>query len=307
MSTNKRCIFCKSPSDSSKSEEHIIPESMGSRKKILPKGIVCDKCNNYFAIKVENPILSHKAFRNIRGYYQVPNKKGKMPSVIGFIDGTNIEISLNLNKDNTLNIQPENESDRDRFKELYEDKLTDSTFPALLFIVDINPPKRDMSRFLAKMALETLVYRFVDDEKWVEEIINESHYDLIRNYARYGKGVDEWPYHKRRIFPEETQMRHPDTGEWVQIGFGSDTMLTSRKETYFVFLYYGMEFAINLGGPSVKGYEEWLIKHNNISPLVERIGVERIEKIVNKQTEYFLEGVFDIRKGIYFDKENLGK
>ena len=167
MITNKKCIFCKNPSDSSKSEEHIIPESMGSKKKILPKGIVCDKCNNYFAIKVENPLLSHDAFRNIRGYYQVPNKKGKMPTVKGIIAGTDIEISFNLNKDSTLNIQPENEKDRQLFKELYKDKVSNSTFPSLLFPLNFNPPKKEMSRFLAKMALEALVYRFLNDERWI--------------------------------------------------------------------------------------------------------------------------------------------
>lgn len=279
---------------------------MGSKIKVLPAGIVCDTCNNYFAIKVENPILSHDAFRNIRGYYQVPNKKGKMPTVKGIIAGTDIAIALNLNKDNTLNIQPENEKDRQQFKELYEDRIVSSTFTPLLFPIDINPPKKAMSRFLAKMALEALAYRFVKEEKWLQYIADNNHFDPIRNFARYGIG-EEWPYYQRRIFPEETQMKHPETKKWVQVGFGHDIMLTSRKETYFHFFYYGMEFTINLGGRSVAGYKEWLQFHQNISPLIERLGIKRFEKINNQKVQYFLDGDFNTNNGIRFDRENLNK
>ena len=164
-----------------------------------------------------------------------------------------------------------------------------------------------MSRFLAKMALEALVYRFLNKDTWIKYIIDEVHFDAIRNYARYGVGCEDWPYFQRRIFPEEAQMKHPDTNEWVQAGFGHNLLFTSRKETYFVFLYYGMEFTINLGGASIKGYEEWLIKNNNISPLLERLDIKLVKKIINKKTEYFLNGDFDINKGVKFDNENLNK
>jgi hypothetical protein len=52
-----RCIFCKNDSSNSKSVEHIIPESLGNTTRTLPKGVVCDTCNNYFARKVEKPFL----------------------------------------------------------------------------------------------------------------------------------------------------------------------------------------------------------------------------------------------------------
>ena len=51
------CLFCKENSTNSISVEHIIPESLGNKEHILPKGIVCDKCNQYFAIKLEKPLL----------------------------------------------------------------------------------------------------------------------------------------------------------------------------------------------------------------------------------------------------------
>jgi hypothetical protein len=50
-----RCPFFKSDSTASRSIEHIIPESLGNMTQILPPGVVCDGCNNYFSRKVEGP------------------------------------------------------------------------------------------------------------------------------------------------------------------------------------------------------------------------------------------------------------
>jgi hypothetical protein len=301
MSITIKCIFCKKPSHTSKSVEHIIPESLGSKKKVLPKGIVCDSCNQYFALKVEKPILSHESFRNVRAYYQVPSKKGKMPSMVGTIAGTDIKVAFKLNKDKSINLQPENEKDREQFSKFYNNEIVD--FPPLLFPINVNPPKKEMARFLAKMALEALVYRHEGKQEWLDMIIESPHYDLIREFARSGRSFREWPFHQRRIFPEETQMIHPDTGKWVQVGFGHDIMLTSYPETYFIFLYYGIEYAFNIGGPSINGYELWLEQNNNISPLIEGHGLKLVLKEKKGEIMYFLEGEMSGSEAFDFDNE----
>lgn len=73
-----RCIFCKSSSNSFTATEHIIPQSLGNIDHTLPKGVVCDKCNNYFAIKIESKVLNSGYLRNVRSWMSVPSKKGKM-------------------------------------------------------------------------------------------------------------------------------------------------------------------------------------------------------------------------------------
>ena len=74
-----RCIFCKSSSSSSKSQEHIIPQSLGNVDHVLPPGIVYDGCNNYFSRKVEGPLLETEYFRQLRSRHWVPNKRGRVP------------------------------------------------------------------------------------------------------------------------------------------------------------------------------------------------------------------------------------
>lgn len=76
-----KCIFCKRPSETSSSVEHIIPESLGNKQYILPKGAVCDKCNNYLAREVEKPVLASPMFRFLRKSMTIPNKRGKLPSL----------------------------------------------------------------------------------------------------------------------------------------------------------------------------------------------------------------------------------
>ena len=73
----KRCIFCGNDSSNSKSVEHIVPESFGNKCIILKKGIVCDKCNNYFARKVEQPFLESEPIRILRQELQLENKRRK--------------------------------------------------------------------------------------------------------------------------------------------------------------------------------------------------------------------------------------
>lgn len=289
MNTIKRCLFCKKSTHNSKSIEHIIPESFGSKKKVLPKGIVCDSCNNYFSIKVEKPILSHASFRNIRAFNQVPNKKGKYPSLLGEVSGTDLKVSLKLDKNQNPLIQPEFEKDRPCYNSLFADKLENSTFRPLVFPVNIEPPSKEMSRLLAKMALEAMAYLNCKDSHWVDLLVDSSHYDLIRNYARCGMGVIEWPYFQRRIFPEETKMVHSETGKWVQVGFGHDILLTSLPETYFIFVYYGTEYTLNVGGPSTTGFEAWLKENNGQSPILKSMGVDLVQRNINGKIEFFLE------------------
>lgn len=74
-----RCIFCKKDSSSSPSREHILPEALGNARQVLPCGVVCDQCNNYFSRKVEGPVLDSQMFRTLRADRRIPNKRGLIP------------------------------------------------------------------------------------------------------------------------------------------------------------------------------------------------------------------------------------
>lgn len=290
-----RCIFCKCPTDSSNSVEHILPESFGNSRHILPVGTVCDSCNNYFSRKVEGPLLSHVSFRNLRALYQIPNKRGKLPKLHGYVAGTDIEVGFRLSRQGEPEITFEREGDIKKVEARYSLSSSGEVPEALIFPLGVDPPQHLMSRFLGKMALEVVAQRFRSDKRLIHQLVEEVHYDRIRNWARYAQGAKEWPYSQRRIFPEETLMIHPKTGEWVQAGFSFDLLLTNLPETYFAFCLYGMEYVINVGGPSIKGYEDWLVTRKNNSPLVERIGLRLRESMQDGQNVMRLEPVPDFQ------------
>ena len=98
-----RCIFCKQDSSKSKSDEHIIPESIGNKRRVLPVGVVCDQCNNYFASKVEEPILSHPSMRNLRAWNGVRSKRGNYPSLLGSVIDRDIPIEMFRNDEGEIN------------------------------------------------------------------------------------------------------------------------------------------------------------------------------------------------------------
>ena len=72
-----RCIFCGNNSSSSRSVGHIVPASLSNSILILPKGVICDKCNNYFAHKIESPFLNSEAVLQSRQELEIHNRDGK--------------------------------------------------------------------------------------------------------------------------------------------------------------------------------------------------------------------------------------
>lgn len=74
-----RCIFCKTESAGTRSIEHVIPESLGNTDHVLPVGLVCDGCNQYFGTKIEQPLLSSPIIRHLRRDMTIVNKRGRLP------------------------------------------------------------------------------------------------------------------------------------------------------------------------------------------------------------------------------------
>lgn len=70
-----KCIFCDNENNA-KSVEHIVPESFGNTFYALPKGSVCDDCNNNFS-KFEGKALTNTVFVVERARFGVVTKKGK--------------------------------------------------------------------------------------------------------------------------------------------------------------------------------------------------------------------------------------
>ena len=79
------------------------------------------------------------------------------------------------------------------------------------------------------------------------------------------------------IIPTDANRRVQLASESVQTVYEYDVFFTSPdnrtkdgsicSELYFVLCVFGCEFVINMGGPDTDGYEEWLRRNGNMSPL----------------------------------------
>jgi hypothetical protein len=79
-----RCLFCKKPTSDSEPIEHVLPESIGNKDHVLKRGLVCGKCNNYFASKVEKKFLELFEIESLRFNQLIPSKKGRIPIMRAF-------------------------------------------------------------------------------------------------------------------------------------------------------------------------------------------------------------------------------
>jgi len=252
-----RCLFCKVDTSTSKSVEHIIPESLGNTRHVLRKGIVCDGCNNYFSREVERPFLESQGIKTLRFHQALESKKGRVPPLLGVMwPGVPVSVTRHLDPYGTSVAVPTeawNRIARARGGTL----ILPMGFPLPIDAV--------ISRFLAKVALESMADRLSEHPEGLDYLCDERQLDLLRNHARRGT-TPVWPVHKRRIYDANGKTFGPG-GSAKQVVHESDFLVTPTSEWYFVLAIFGEELAINLGGPEVEGYVQWLKDNNNESTL----------------------------------------
>ena len=256
-----RCLFCKADSSQSRSVEHAIPEALGNRTFVLPVGVVCDGCNNYFAVKVEGPLLKTGSLQQLRARQGVPSKRGRIMPVLGRFEDIDADLAAyRLNAGQVLLATTELSA-----APMVSDALRNGL--GGLFVHE-EPPRLDQrlfSRLIAKIALELIAERICHVPGWEEFGIDHPQFDPIRGYARFGHGPP-WPVLSRRIYDEEATIL-PASGDPQQTIYETDVLLTSSGEGYAVICLFGVEHTINLVTPSVEGYRAWLTDNAGRSPL----------------------------------------
>lgn len=269
-----QCIFCHKDSSNSKSVEHIIPESLGNKHHFLPKGYVCDECNHYFAIKIENELLSQPYFVSLRFRNEISTKKGKLVRQKMFFPGA--LKSTDVVMQTTENGVIASFDDDELYEAIKAGKTSKMIAP---YIPEPEYPNKTMSRFLAKCAYEYFLY-IMDKDKYdlcIREMLGNKNDELknLREYARYGKGP-YWQYNQRRIYSEgalfynkEEKKSYETLHEMTLFvrDFSKKNNGIIELEIYFVIAVSGIEYAICLSDPDISEYRKWLKENNDKSPL----------------------------------------
>jgi len=260
------CIFCKNDSSASISVEHIIPESLGNKDHTLPHGIVCDKCNNYFARKVEKPLLDSEYFTHSRFRNLLPNKRGRIPPIENlFLLAPNpnpIRLGMGRQADGESYIYPMDEESLKGFLAHVQTHGRGS----LMCPAPASAEPSLVARFLAKVGLEVLAHKVIGVPGWEKGVIFKQELDEIRHFARYGDRNKNWPFYERRLYAEDREFTD-EAGAPFEVLHEFNTLYTEHEELYVVIIILGIEYTINMGGPEIDGYETWLKENNYRSHL----------------------------------------
>lgn len=127
------------------------------------------------------------------------------------------------------------------------------------------------ARFIAKIGLEALAAKCLEIQGWNDEIVDKPELDELRRFVRIGSPDKIWPISIREIYPPSFLFTNVQHGAHEVL---HEFMIfcvpnEAGKEFYAVAAIFGVEFAINLGGPELDSYQDWLKQNGNRSPLLD--------------------------------------
>jgi len=193
----------------------------------------------------------------------VPSKKGRIPPVVGLHPQSRTKVELFYSDDDGLSVGAATGEDESRWIASLLSRERGS-----LYIPAPDAPDCDSvtSRFVGKIGLEILAHRLLDVSGWNDELVGKIEFDELRRYVRIGIPNVVWPVSVRRIYPPDFAFAEPG-GPSYQTLHEFSVLITPASEYYAVIAIFGVEYAINLGGPKLNGFNEWLERNGNHSPL----------------------------------------
>ena len=76
---DRGCLVCRRSDGGFKTQEHVFPESIGNKELVLPRGIVCDRCNNEALALLDQGICDFPAVKMRRTMLGIRSKAGQIP------------------------------------------------------------------------------------------------------------------------------------------------------------------------------------------------------------------------------------
>src|SRR4051794_24599438 len=72
-------MFCLRDDGGFLSEEHVIPETLGNETTVVPRGVICDRCNNGPLSVCDQALVTCPPISLLKTTQLIRNKKNRLP------------------------------------------------------------------------------------------------------------------------------------------------------------------------------------------------------------------------------------
>jgi hypothetical protein len=212
------CLYCKKKEGTFSCPEHVYPESLGNTEIILPKGIVCDSCNNGVLSRLDTHLVEHDVISFLKVMFLPINPKtGKFPKAK--------YQNLTIEKTHPRKIRIIAQSGS---KKTFIDKSTNDEAKFTINTIGCRPFNPvHLARSLYKIALGLICF------KNGPELALHERYDLARNFV----------IGKVKTFPNNLLLTEKcEPSPYV----GGSHYLLQPSGTLFIVKIFGITFLFNL-------------------------------------------------------------
>jgi hypothetical protein len=208
------CIYCERATSGAEGRAHVFPEAIVANEIVLPRGTVCDRCNNYLS-ELDRVLVLHNHIWPVIQVLGFPGKKGHVRKKLGFMERTD--------SDHPWRIRVGNED------------ISRITFDRSgVHIETKDPVGFDFLKF--RRALHHVAFNFLALDCGIE-YVTDRRFDQGRRYIRMPKPKEAWPYAQVIVQPHGIRSalgvgRVPDApGEIVVLRIFNDDFFVDLLNT----------------------------------------------------------------------------
>lgn len=204
--------------------------------------------------KVERPFLDSPDIRALRFSQGIESKRGRIPRVAATAGAIPVELTSTGWGGPTV-IAFERVEDINALMKARTVLGPETGTPAVV-----------TSGFIAKVAIGWLASQAQNDSAKLDELVDFTHADPVRNHARYGS-PRRWPVACRQSYVPDQSWADGNGGlqqrKWEATVFPADDGVP-----HFALAVFGREFILPLDRADLSAFRRWVLMHPGDSPLL---------------------------------------
>lgn len=174
------CLYCGSISSNSVGCAHVLPDAVIANTATLPRGAICDSCNQYLGHELDAALAMHPAIAVAIQFAAAPGKRGRARQELG-------GIAISPRDDGKIDIRMQA-----RYSEINDDDAGPSSATLDLAL----PSRRDLDRI--RRAIHHIGLNAFAYAHGLEAAL-APRFDPVRRYVRRPHPKQRWSFLERPV------------------------------------------------------------------------------------------------------------